>query len=76
MPINRRQLFKFGALSAGSVIFAHAAPAVAQEAPKFVEPTAQKPMLLCFNENPLGITEKAKQAMLEHPDIRLLRSYS
>lgn len=66
--MNRRQLFKFGALSVGSVIFAHTAPAVAQEAPKFVEPTAQKPMLLCFNENPLGITEKAKQAMLAAQD--------
>lgn len=36
-----------------------AAPAV----PAFVPPTAQKPMLLCFNENPLGMSAAAKKAV-------------
>ena len=28
----------------------------------FEAPTAQKPLLLCFNENPFGMSRKAKEA--------------
>ncbi len=61
MTLNRRQLLGAVALGAGTFTFGsvQAAPAA-----KWVAPTAQKPMRLCFNENPLGVTPAAQKAVL------------
>ena len=61
MTLNRRQLSVWSAPELLSLPSGTTAAVAAQ--PKFVEPTAQKPMLLCFNENPLGMSEKAKEAI-------------
>ncbi len=60
--MQRRTLFKTAAgLMFGSAV---SAPVFAAE-PEFVPPTAKKPMLLCFNENPLGLSDDAKKAINE-----------
>jgi histidinol-phosphate aminotransferase len=61
MTLNRRQLFRL--VGAGAALSSLGTTAAVAAQPKFVEPTAQKPMLLCFNENPLGMSEKAKEAI-------------
>lgn len=61
MQLNRRELL-LGA-TAGALVMsstAHAKPVV--DVPPFAAPTAKHPMLLCFNENPLGMSLKAKVA--------------
>lgn len=61
MQLNRRELLlgaTAGALMMSST--AHAKPVV--DVPPFAAPTAKNPMLLCFNENPLGMSLKAKVA--------------
>lgn len=61
MQLNRRELL-LGA-TAGALVMsstAHAKPVV--DVPPFTAPTAKDPMLLCFNENPLGMSLKAKVA--------------
>lgn len=61
MQLNRRELL-LGA-TAGALVMsstAHAKPVV--DVPPFAAPTAKNPMLLCFNENPLGMSLKAKVA--------------
>ncbi len=57
MTLNRRQLFRL--VGAGAALSSLGTTAAVAAQPKFVEPTAEKPMLLCFNENPLGMSEKA-----------------
>ena len=62
MALNRRSLLT--AASAGAALLgttvsaAEAAPAV----PAFKAPTAKNPLLLCFNENPLGMSAAARKA--------------
>ena len=54
MTLNRRQLFRL--VGAGAALSSLGTTAAVAAQPKFVEPTAQKPMLLCFIENPLGMS--------------------
>ena len=61
MTLNRRQLFRL--VGAGAALSSLGTTAAVAAQPKFVKPTAEKPMLLCFNENPLGMSEKAKEAV-------------
>ena len=61
MTLNRRQLFRL--VGAGAALSSLGTTAAVAAQPKFVKPTAEKPMLLCFNENPLGMSENAKAAM-------------
>ena len=73
MTMQRRDLFRAAAASAATMTLAGcaaqtktAAAVVAEPAlvaPAFVPPTAQKPLLLCFNENPLGMSAAAKKAV-------------
>ncbi len=77
MSLQRRELFRAAAVSAAGLSLmgcaaqsaqpaaeaaAPAAPA-SPAAPVFVPPTAEKPLLLCFNENPLGMSAPAKKAV-------------
>ncbi len=61
--MNRRNLFKIVSLSASSIFLG--GTSVHATIKPFQVPTSTNPLLLCFNENPLGITETAKQAMSE-----------
>ena len=61
MTLNRRQLFRL--VGAGAALSSLGTTAAVAAQPKFVKPTAEKTMLLCFNENPLGMSEKAKEAV-------------
>lgn len=61
MELKRRQLFQI--IGAGSALSTFGMSSAFAAQPKFVEPTAQKPLLLCFNENPLGMSDKAKEAI-------------
>lgn len=66
MTIQRRTLFATAAISAaGMTLSGCAAQAAKTEtaAAAFVPPTAEKPLLLCFNENPLGMSPAAKKAV-------------
>ena len=66
MTIQRRTLFATAAISAaGMTLTGCAAQAAKAEAAAtaFVPPTAEKPLLLCFNENPLGMSPAAKKAV-------------
>lgn len=66
MTIQRRTLFAATAISAaGMTLTGCAAQAAKTEtaAAAFVPPTAEKPLLLCFNENPLGMSPAAKKAV-------------
>lgn len=67
--MQRRQLFKLAGISLGTMV---TGTAVAKSLPvslkEFVPPTAEKPMLLCFNENPLGLSEMAKKALANSSD--------
>ena len=62
MALNRRSLLtaaSAGAALLGTTVSAdEAAPAV----PAFKAPTAKNPLLLCFNENPLGMSAAARKA--------------
>ena len=55
MTLNRRQLFRL--VGAGAALSSLGTTAAVAAQPKFVEPTAQKPMLLCFNENRLSMAD-------------------
>lgn len=48
MTLNRRQLFRL--VGAGAALSSLGTTAAVAAQPKFVKPTAEKPMLLCFNE--------------------------
>lgn len=66
MTIQRRTLFATAAISAaGMTLTGCAAQAAKAEAAAaaFVPPTVEKPLLLCFNENPLGMSPAAKKAV-------------
>lgn len=66
MTIQRRTLFATAAISAASMTLAGCAVQAAKTetvAASFVPPTAEKPLLLCFNENPLGMSPAAKKAV-------------
>ena len=56
MTMNRRDFLGAATLSAGSLMIGSAqAEEASFSAPKFAAPTAEKPIALCFNENPLGL---------------------
>ena len=66
MHMQRRQVI--GAAIGGAFAAALGAQGAARaaEAPlaeKFVKPTADKPLLACFNENPLGLSMEARAAV-------------
>ena len=66
MTIQRRTLFATAAISAAGMTLTGCAAQVAKTetaAAAFVPPTAEKPLLLCFNENPLGMSPAAKKAV-------------
>ena len=63
--MQRRSLFKFAGSSLGAMLFGSAMDATVAAEPEFTPPTAKKPMLLCFNENPLGLSDGAKKAIEE-----------
>ena len=48
MTLNRRQLFRL--VGAGAALSSLGTTAAVAAQPKFVEPTAEKPMLLCFKD--------------------------
>lgn len=66
--LNRRSLLQVMLAGAGvSLVDTLKAQEVANasetlNAPAFVKPTATHPLLLCYNENPIGMSPKAKQA--------------
>lgn len=62
MSINRRELFRFAGAGVGTLMLGSVSAQAATVAPKFVAPTAKKPLLLCFNENSLGMSASAKAA--------------
>ena len=64
MSLNRRNFLGAAALGAGSLMLGSAQAAPAPALPKFTPPTAKKPMALCFNENPLGLTPAARDAAI------------
>lgn len=66
MTIQRRTLFATAAISAAGMTLTGCAAQAAKAgaaAAAFVPPTAEKPLLLCFNENPLGMSPAAKKAV-------------
>lgn len=63
--MNRRNLFKMTGLSVSSIFLGEAVAHATTQSKPFQIPTSTAPLLLCFNENPLGISEAAKQAMSE-----------
>lgn len=63
--MQRRSLFKFAGSSLGAMFLGSAVNSAAAAEPVFTAPTAKKPMLLCFNENPLGLSDGAKKAIEE-----------
>lgn len=63
--MKRRSLFKFTGSSLGAIFLGSSMNAAFAEEAEFTPPTAQKPMLLCFNENPLGLSKNAKKAVEE-----------
>ena len=66
MTMNRRDFLGAATLSAGSLMIGSAqAEEASFSAPKFAAPTAEKPMALCFNENPLGLSPAASKAAAE-----------
>ncbi len=60
MTLKRRQLFKFAGVSVGSMVVGSTVSVSVAAEPAFQKPTAENPMLLCFNENPLGMSDKAR----------------
>lgn len=66
MAIQRRRLIGAAFGSAVSAAILPAATARAAEAPAgFVKPTAEKPIIACFNENPLGLSAAARKAVAD-----------
>ena len=63
MTLNRRQLFRLTGASFGATLAGMSSSQAFAAQPKFEAPTAKKPLLLCFNENPLGLSDKAKEAI-------------
>ncbi len=65
MGLNRRSLFAAaGAAAAGSLV-ATGEAAAAQPQAAFKAPSANAPLLLSFNENPLGMSEAARKAVAD-----------
>ncbi|MDO4937863.1 MAG: histidinol phosphate aminotransferase, partial [Sutterellaceae bacterium] len=62
MSMNRRELFRFAGAGVGTLMLGSHAVQAASIAPKFVPPTPKSPLLLCFNENSLGMSASAKAA--------------
>ncbi|MCD8339573.1 MAG: histidinol-phosphate aminotransferase family protein [Burkholderiales bacterium] len=65
MTLNRRQLFRLAGFTAGTIFMGTSAGISFAKQPEFCPPTKEKPLILSFNENPLGMSEKAKKAMAE-----------
>lgn len=63
--LQRRSLFKFAGSSLGAMFIGSTMGAAVAAELEFTAPTAKKPMLLCFNENPLGLSDSAKKAIGE-----------
>ena len=66
MHMQRRQVIGAAIGGAFAAALAPQGAARAAEAPlaeKFVKPTADKPFLACFNENPLGLSMEARAAV-------------
>lgn len=64
MALSRRTLFGAAGAAAGSLLLhSSAASAEAMKVPAFKAPTKDAPLLLCFNENPLGMSKAAKRAV-------------
>ncbi len=63
MTLNRRQLFRLTGASLGTALVSAGSSAAFAEQPEFTAPTKQNPLLLSFNENPLGMSQKAKEAI-------------
>lgn len=70
MTMQRRELFRVAAVSAaGLSLMGCAAQSVqtavqpAEGGAAFVPPTAEKPLIMSFNENPLGMSAEAKKAV-------------
>lgn len=66
MHMQRRQIIGAAIGGAFAAALAPQGAARAAEAPfaeKFVKPTADKPLLACFNENPLGLSMEARAAV-------------
>ena len=64
MSMNRRTLFKAAGAAAGAFMAGSEAVA-AEAAPAFKAPTKDNPIIISFNENPLGMSAKARQAVAE-----------
>lgn len=64
MSINRRSLFMAAGAAAGSLMVGRQA-AAAEAAPAFKAPTKDNPIIISFNENPLGMSAKARQAVAD-----------
>ena len=63
MTLNRRQLFRLTGASLGTALVSAGSSAAFAEQPEFTAPTKQNPLLLSFNENPLGMSQKAIEAI-------------
>lgn len=64
MSMNRRTLFKAAGAAAGAFMAGSEAVA-AEAAPAFKAPTKDNPIIISFNENPLGMSAKARKAVAE-----------
>ena len=65
MSFSRRDWLKTAFLGATAMAFSPI-DVLAKEVPGFKEIIDQKPVRLCFNENPFGLSPKAKQAMIDN----------
>lgn len=65
MTLSRRALFGAAGACAGSLLLSNstAASAAVSKVPAFKAPTKDAPLILSFNENPLGMSAAAKQAV-------------
>ena len=69
MKMQRRQVIGAAIGGAFAATLAPQGAVRAAEAPaaaKFVKPTAQAPLLACFNENPLGLSQEARAHLVPH----------
>ena len=64
MSMQRRTVLgaAFGGALSASLLSASQS-AAAQAAPAFTKPTPEKPIMACFNENPLGLSKAAAEAV-------------
>ena len=64
MTLSRRALFGAAGAAAGSLLLhSQAAAASSLKVPAFKAPVKDAPLLLCFNENPLGMSPAAQKAV-------------